>query len=78
MDFWKIFIVALMLVLKFLLVTALGTFISLDRCDILKDSARKPLNFMVYYVFIPALLSSSLAKTLTSNSLVTLPCVGEL
>ncbi|XP_028769609.1 protein PIN-LIKES 3-like isoform X2 [Neltuma alba] len=72
MEFWKLFIVALMPVLKVLLITAVGAFIALDRFDILKDHAGKPLNCMVYYVFAPALLSSSLAKTLTLKSLVIL------
>ncbi|XP_054805437.1 protein PIN-LIKES 3-like [Prosopis cineraria] len=72
MEFWKLFIVALMPVLKVLLVTAVGAFIALDCFDILKDNARKPLNSMVYYVFTPALLSSNLAKTLTLKSLVIL------
>ncbi|RHN38643.1 hypothetical protein MtrunA17_Chr8g0335421 [Medicago truncatula] len=45
MEFLKLFIVALMPVLKVLLITVLGTFLALDRFDILsRETARKNLN----------------------------------
>jgi hypothetical protein len=45
MEFWKLFVVALMPVLKVLLITALGTFLALNRFDILNsETARKNLN----------------------------------
>ncbi|KEH17853.1 auxin efflux carrier family protein, putative [Medicago truncatula] len=47
MEFLKLFIVALMPVLKVLLITVLGTFLALDRFDILsRETARKNLNTM--------------------------------
>lgn len=58
MDLWKLFVVALIPILKVLLVTALGTFLALDRFDILGDTARKNLNtvsFIISYLFLPLL-----------------------
>ncbi|XP_057458309.1 protein PIN-LIKES 3-like [Lotus japonicus] len=72
MEFWKLFVVALMPVLKVLLVTAVGTFLALDRFDILNETARKHLNTMVFFVFAPTLVCSSLAETITFKSLVML------
>ncbi|MED6194128.1 hypothetical protein PIB30_025684 [Stylosanthes scabra] len=72
MQFWKLFITALMPVLKVLLITALGAFLALDRFDVLRDTARKNLNTLVYYVFTPALVFSILTKTITFRNLVTL------
>ncbi|KAI4318137.1 hypothetical protein L6164_025943 [Bauhinia variegata] len=72
MDFWKLFITALMPVLKVFLLTSVGAFLALDRIDILMGSAKKHLNTMVYYVFMPALVSSILAKTITLKSLIML------
>lgn len=73
MEFLKLFIVALMPVLKVLLITVLGTFLALDRFDILsRETARKNLNTIVFFVFAPALVCGSLAETVTSKSIVTL------
>ncbi|KAL1360724.1 protein PIN-LIKES 3 [Arachis hypogaea] len=72
MDFLKLFIVALMSVLKLLLLTSVGIFLALDRIDILNDIAMKHLNSLVFYVFTPALISSSLAKTITLRSMIML------
>ncbi|KAK7391639.1 hypothetical protein VNO78_20056 [Psophocarpus tetragonolobus] len=72
MDLWKLFITALMPVLKVLIITAVGTFLAVHRFNILRESARKHLNIMVYYVFTPALVCSILAKTITFKSLVAL------
>ncbi|XP_020222873.1 protein PIN-LIKES 3 [Cajanus cajan] len=70
MQLWKLFITALMPVLKVLLITAVGAFLALHRFNILRESARKHLNTIVYYVFTPALVCSILAKAITFRSLV--------
>ena len=44
MQLWKLFITALMPVLKVLLITAVGAYLALDRFNLLKESARKHLN----------------------------------
>ncbi|KAK7391641.1 hypothetical protein VNO78_20058 [Psophocarpus tetragonolobus] len=72
MQLWKLFITALMPVLKVLLITAVGAFLALPRVNILRKSARKHLNTIVYYVFLPALVCSTLAKSITFRSLVML------
>ncbi|XP_027906866.1 protein PIN-LIKES 3-like isoform X2 [Vigna unguiculata] len=72
MEFWKLFFVALMPVLKVLLITALGTILAINRFDILGETARKNLNTMVYFVFSPTLVYSSLAETITLRSVVML------
>ncbi|KAG9137204.1 hypothetical protein Leryth_012027 [Lithospermum erythrorhizon] len=56
-------------VLKVLLVTGLGSFLALDSIDILGEQARKHLNNVVFYVFNPALVSSTLAATITMDSM---------
>lgn len=72
MDFWVLFIVALMPVLKVLLITGVGTFLALDRFDILGENASKHMNTVVFFVFAPALVCGSLAKTITLRSMVML------
>ncbi|CAH9106001.1 unnamed protein product [Cuscuta europaea] len=72
MAFLELFVVALMPVLKTLIITAIGLFLALERVDILGASARHNLNNLVFYVFSPALVASSLAETLTASSIVTL------
>jgi hypothetical protein len=54
MEFWKLFVVALMPVLKVLLITALGTFLALDHFDILsRETARQNLNTVSFTSFSP-------------------------
>lgn len=72
MEFWKLFVVALMPVLKVLLITALGTILAINRFHILGENTRKNLNTLVYFVFSPALVCSSLAETITLRSVVIL------
>ncbi|KAL9303609.1 hypothetical protein ACSQ67_020872 [Phaseolus vulgaris] len=72
MEFWKLFVVALMPVLKVLLITALGTILAINRFHILGENTRKNLNTLVYFVFDPALVCSSLAETITLRSVVIL------
>ncbi|KAL2319910.1 hypothetical protein Fmac_028879 [Flemingia macrophylla] len=72
MAFWKLFIVALMPVLKVLLITAVGTLLAINRFNILGETARKNLNTLVYIVFSPTLVCSSLAETITLRNVVIL------
>ncbi|XP_027178691.1 protein PIN-LIKES 3-like isoform X2 [Coffea eugenioides] len=72
MGFLALFIVALIPVLKTLIVTAVGLFLALEKVDILGDTARHHLNNLVFFVFTPALVSSSLAETITMSSLIKL------
>jgi hypothetical protein len=53
MEFWKLFVVALIPVLKVLLITVLGTFLALDRFDILStETARKNLNTVSFTLIL--------------------------
>ncbi|KAJ4727341.1 Auxin efflux carrier family protein [Melia azedarach] len=72
MEFLDLFLIALMPVLKVILVTALGLFLALDEIDLLGPNARHHLNNLVFYVFSPAIIGSSLADTITLESLVNL------
>ncbi|KAG4212638.1 hypothetical protein ERO13_A02G179200v2 [Gossypium hirsutum] len=72
MRILDLFVVASMPIMKVLMLTALGSFLALDRVDVMGESARKQLNNVVFFVFNPALVSSSLAKTVTFESIVLL------
>ncbi|KAL2319912.1 hypothetical protein Fmac_028881 [Flemingia macrophylla] len=72
MDFWRLFMIALMPNLKVLLVTVVGTFLAINRFDILSLTVRKNMNTMVYFVFSPALVCSSLATTITLRTMIKL------
>ncbi|XP_076916446.1 protein PIN-LIKES 3-like [Bidens hawaiensis] len=72
MGFLDLFVVALIPVLKTLLITAIGLLLAVPRVNILGDAARHHLNNVVFYVFIPALVGSSLADTVTASSLISL------
>ncbi|KAI4352169.1 hypothetical protein L6164_006447 [Bauhinia variegata] len=71
-HFMELFITALMPVLKLLLITGAGSFLAVERFHILGEDARKYLNIMVFFVFTPALVSSSLADTVTFKSMLML------
>ncbi|KAI3465492.1 hypothetical protein Pfo_022155 [Paulownia fortunei] len=72
MGLLDLFIASSIPVLKVLLVTGLGSYLALDRINILGDDARKHLNNITFFVFNPALVSSNLAKTITYESMVKL------
>ncbi|KAJ0085959.1 hypothetical protein Patl1_09326 [Pistacia atlantica] len=72
MGLLDLFIAASIPVLKVLLITALGSYLTLDHVNILSEDARKHINNVVFYVFNPALVSSSLAGTITYESMVKL------
>ncbi|KAI5660869.1 hypothetical protein M9H77_20192 [Catharanthus roseus] len=69
MGLLELFIASTIPVIKVLLVTALGSYLALDRINLLGEDARKHLNNIVFFVFNPALVSSNLAKTITYESL---------
>lgn len=68
-----LFIASLMPVLKVLLITALGSFLAIDRFDILGVDARKHLNNVsfIFYNALPLLLFALL--TLHSNLVLSMP-----
>ncbi|RVW78893.1 Protein PIN-likeS 1 [Vitis vinifera] len=72
MGLLDLFFVASMPVIRVLLLTALGSFLALDRIDILGDVVRKQLNTVVFFVFNPALVYSNLANTITLDRMVLL------
>ncbi|KAL3527330.1 hypothetical protein ACH5RR_011986 [Cinchona calisaya] len=72
MGFLNLFIVALIPVVKTLIITAIGLVLALEKVNILGDAARHHLNNLVFFVFTPALVSSSLADTITMSSLIKL------
>ncbi|XVE87575.1 hypothetical protein DITRI_Ditri18aG0128500 [Diplodiscus trichospermus] len=72
MRMLDLFVVASMPIMKVLLLTALGSFLALDRIDILGENVRKQLNNVVFFVFNPALVSSNLSKTITFESIALL------
>ncbi|KAI9100897.1 hypothetical protein K1719_024021 [Acacia pycnantha] len=72
MRFWSLFLTALMPVLNVLFITVVGTVLALDRIGLLKEDARKHVNSLVFFVFIPALALRNLAKAMTIKSLVML------
>ncbi|XP_043708620.1 protein PIN-LIKES 1-like isoform X3 [Telopea speciosissima] len=72
MGILDLFITASIPVLKVLLVTLLGSFLALDRINILGEDARKHMNRVVFFVFFPALVAADLAKTITYESMIKL------
>ncbi|VAI19032.1 unnamed protein product [Triticum turgidum subsp. durum] len=72
MGLLELFITACMPVLNMLLVTGVGSFLATDSAGILGKEARKHLNYVVFYVFNPALIATYLAKTITMESLAKL------
>ena len=51
MGLWKLFVVALVPVVKVLLITAVGLFLAIERVDILGMAARKHLNNVSNNIF---------------------------
>ncbi|KAM0870728.1 hypothetical protein ACQ4PT_039835 [Festuca glaucescens] len=72
MGLLELFITACMPVLNTLLVTGFGSFLATDFAGILGKEARKHLNYVVFYVFNPCLVSINLAKTITMESMAKL------
>ncbi|KAJ9541231.1 hypothetical protein OSB04_027737 [Centaurea solstitialis] len=72
MGFLDLFVTASMPVLKLLIVTGLGSFLALDSIDILGQTTRNQVNNIVFFVFSPALVGSSLANTVTLKSIISM------
>ncbi|KAG2303436.1 hypothetical protein Bca52824_032087 [Brassica carinata] len=70
MKLLDLFITSSIPVGKILVITGIGFYLALDRVNILNQDARKQLNNIVFYVFSPSLVASSLAETITYKSLV--------
>ncbi|XP_062029184.1 protein PIN-LIKES 3-like isoform X1 [Rosa rugosa] len=72
MELWTLFVTASVPVLESFLITALGSYLALDRVNLLGPDCRKYLNTIVFYVNTPALIAANLAETITYDSLVKL------
>ncbi|KAK9928521.1 hypothetical protein M0R45_025653 [Rubus argutus] len=72
MELLQLFITASIPVLKVLIITALGSYLALERVNILGEETRKNLNTVVFYVFSPALVGTNLAQTITYDSMIKL------
>ncbi|XP_020575090.1 protein PIN-LIKES 7-like [Phalaenopsis equestris] len=70
MGFLSLLIVASMPVLQLLLVGSLGAFLASGYSNLLSDGIRRDLNKIVFAVFTPSLIFSSLAKTVTLQELI--------
>ncbi|CAD5313317.1 unnamed protein product [Arabidopsis thaliana] len=70
MRLLDLFITSSIPVAKILLITGIGFYLALDQVNILNHDARKQLNNIVFYVFSPSLVASSLSETITYESMV--------
>ncbi|WVZ55296.1 hypothetical protein U9M48_005972 [Paspalum notatum var. saurae] len=70
MRFWSLLTVAWLPVLQVLLVGLLGALLASSRFDVLTSDARRNINKIVYIVFVPSLVFSSLSTTVTLKDIV--------
>lgn len=70
MGFWTLLEVASMPVLQVLLISILGVLLATDYLNLLPPDTRKNINKIVFMVFTPALLYSSLAETVTLQDII--------
>ncbi|OEL23705.1 Protein PIN-LIKES 5 [Dichanthelium oligosanthes] len=70
MKFWSLLIVAWLPVLQVLLVGLLGALLASNRFNVLTSDARRNINKIVYIVFVPSLVFSSLASTVTLEDII--------
>ncbi|KAG0552976.1 hypothetical protein BDA96_01G555200 [Sorghum bicolor] len=70
MRFWSLLVVAWLPVLQVLLVGLLGALLASSRLDVLTSDARRNINKVVYIVFVPSLVFSSLSSTVTLKDIV--------
>ncbi|GMH14935.1 hypothetical protein Nepgr_016776 [Nepenthes gracilis] len=70
MGFWSLLEVAAMPILEVLIVGGLGAFMATDYCKLLPADARRLLNKMAFLVFIPSLIFSSLAQSVTLQDII--------
>nr|CAB3502142.1 unnamed protein product [Digitaria exilis] len=76
MRFWSLLIVAWLPVLQVLLVGLLGALLASDRFNVLTSDARRNINKIVYIVFVPSLVFSSLASTVTLKDIISCSRMG--
>lgn len=70
MGFFSLLMVASMPVIQLLLIGSLGAFLASGYSNILSSGIRRDLNRIVFTVFSPSLVFSSLAKTVTLQDLI--------
>ncbi|KAM0834261.1 hypothetical protein ACQ4PT_063722 [Festuca glaucescens] len=70
MRFWSLLVVAWMPVLQVLLAGLLGACLASSRFNVLTSDARRSINKIVYIVFVPSLVFSSLAGTVTLKEVI--------
>ncbi|CAD6209374.1 unnamed protein product [Miscanthus lutarioriparius] len=70
MRFWSLLVVAWLPVLQVLLVGLLGALLASSRLDVLTADARRNINKVVYIVFVPSLVFSSLSSTVTLKDIL--------
>ncbi|KAA8532085.1 hypothetical protein F0562_006773 [Nyssa sinensis] len=70
MGFLTLLEVASMPMLQVIIITILGAFLATDYLNLLPAPARKSLNKIVFVVFTPALMFSSLAATVTLEDII--------
>ncbi|WCJ32842.1 Auxin efflux carrier family protein [Euphorbia peplus] len=70
MGFWGLLEVASMPILQFYLISGLGAFLATNYCNILTVDARRSITKIVFVVFAPSLMFSSLAKTVTLEEII--------
>ncbi|KAK9149404.1 hypothetical protein Scep_008161 [Stephania cephalantha] len=71
-KFLSLLIAASMPILKVILMTAVGSILALDRIGILTEDATKHFTNVSFYLFSPALVMTSLARTVTLKTMATL------
>lgn len=70
MGFWTLLEVASMPIIQVLLISSLGVLLATDYLNLLKPDTRKNLNKIVFLVFTPCLLYTSLAETVTLQDII--------
>ncbi|KAM3316127.1 hypothetical protein ACQJBY_034321 [Aegilops geniculata] len=70
MRFWSLLAVAWQPVLQVLLAGGLGACLASSRFDVLTSDARRHINKVVYVVFVPSLVFSSLAGAVTLKDII--------
>lgn len=70
MGFWTLLEVASMPIIQVLIISILGVLLATDYLNLLPPDTRKNLNKIVFMVFTPALLYTSLAETVTLQDII--------
>nr|XP_043608566.1 protein PIN-LIKES 7-like isoform X2 [Erigeron canadensis] len=70
MGFWGLLEVASMPILQVLIVSAVGAFMATDYLNLLSNETRNSLNKIVFVVFTPSLIFTSLVETVTLEDII--------